>query len=235
MLQKKRNIMVEPHRIADATDAVAVAKEVTGFGVPSRAAPFVDRITIKDDDTPFLARQLVGTVAWRVEFEDISLTLKSAVSSFQDPYRRSFIVLIQEETGILWSVKSVSDKKDIDLKPEPSAAVAEEQLGPEGEIYVGLAAANPGISFLNALDVILKRGNSSPFLAKEFYAVYVLESIHGATPLPVWSITLRGIPPIPVTERYGNTIPVWQRNRMRSVVDANSGKLFFSTNSPQPK
>ncbi len=140
--------MVEPHRIADATDAVAVAKEVTGFGVPSRAAPFVDRITIKDDDTPFLARQLVGTVAWRVEFEDISLTLKSAVSSFQDPYRRSFIVLIQEETGILWSVKSVSDKKDIDLKPEPSAAVAEEQLGPEGEIYVGLAAANPGISFL---------------------------------------------------------------------------------------
>jgi hypothetical protein len=82
---------------------------------------------------------------------------------------------------------------------------------------------------------VLSHGIGSPFLAKEIHGVYVMHSRMGSTPRPVWAITLRGLPPMAARGSYGDTIPVWQRNHMRNVLDARSGEVLFATNSPQPE
>lgn len=235
-LQSERSIMtIEQHRIIDENDAIKVAKELTGLGELSGVVVTAQRVTVDSDDTPFLAKQLIGIYAWQVTFENVSLQLKSAIKGFQDPYTRKFIVLIREDTGQLWSVKSFFHENVPDLKPEPSAQAAEAQLRPEKEIYTGLPPENPQITFLEALDIVLTQGSGSPFLAKEIHAVYVMESEMGSEPRPVWAVTLRGIPPIPVSGPYADTIPVWQLNRMRHLIHAQTGVLLFATNSPQPE
>jgi hypothetical protein len=230
--QTERYTMTKQHRIAGEADAISVAKQMTGFGALKAVAITAQRVRVESDNTPFLARQIIGTSAWRVEFDNISLVLKSATKGFKDPYRRKFITLIQEDTGQLWSVKSFSEEPLPDVRPEPSAEAAEAQLRPEREIYEGLPVENPKCTFLDALDIVLSRGVGSPFLAKEIHAVYVMESERDSVPRPVWAVTLRGIPAISVSR---GSVPEWQRNRMRNVVEANTGKLLFATNSPQPE
>lgn len=222
---------MEQSRITDEGEAISLAKELTGFDKLKGVVVTAQRVTVERDDTPFLASRLIGISAWQVKFENVSLSLKSATPGYQDPYIRKFIVLIREDTGQLWSVKSHFDEEVPDLRAEPSAEVAEKQMRPEKEIYDSLPPYHPQITFLDALDVILTKGSASPFEAKEFHAVYVMESEMGSSLRPVWAITLRGIPPLPVS--YPD-IPVWQRNRMRHVVNAKTGELLFATNGPQP-
>jgi hypothetical protein len=39
---------------------------------------------------------------------------------------------------------------------------------------------------------------------------------------------------MPVDGPFGDTVPAWQRNHMRNVVDDATGRNLFATNSPQP-
>ncbi len=223
--------IVEDRKIENEVDAVAVAREVTGFAPSPGMLPLARRFTVERDDTPFVWRELVGAAAWRVEFANVSLDIKAAAAGAKDPFQRTFVVLMLEETGRVWSVRSIWPEPVADLKPEPPPDVAEAQMRPEKDVYVGLATENPRINFQDALGIVLNNGVGSPFQAKEIDAVYVMESERNSVPRPVWAITLRGIPPLPVSDP---SIPVWQRNRMRNVVNANTGKLLFATNSPQP-
>ena len=117
-LPEERSIMKEQHRINSENDAISVAKKLTGFDALSGVVTTAKRVTVESDDTPFLAKQLIGTSAWRVEFNNVSLSLKSAIPGFRDPYTRKFIVLIREDTGQLWSVKSFFDEIVPNLKSE---------------------------------------------------------------------------------------------------------------------
>lgn len=116
------------------------------------------------------------------------------------------------------------------------------------ETYHGFPANPPQVSFLDALSAVATKGGvGNPFLAKEIYAVYVMESRRPGTrwgwnPRPVWAITLRGLPYIPLKGRGPSPrdvpdeelVPMWQSNHMRNVVDAITGNVLFATTIPQP-
>jgi len=225
--------MVEPHQITSQSEAVAVASRLTGLDELSEkiSARFT---TVTEDYTPFLSKQLIGSQAWQVEFENVSLRLESAIPGYQDQFQRKFIVLIDRNTGQLLSITSKFEGKDPDMRPIASGESAEEQLRAEEETYHGLPDEEPKIGFLDALDIVLSDGIGSPFLAKEIYASYVMHSRMDSEPRPVWIVTLRGLPPMPARGPYGDSIPVWQRNHMRNIIDAMTGESLFATNSPQP-
>jgi hypothetical protein len=225
--------MSEKRGLATEAEAIALAIRLTGLDAVSKKAS-AEKIIIVDDKTPFLWRQLLNRRAWTVKFEPGALHLKSSIPGFQDRYPRKFSVLLDERTGQLLKVEARFEGDDPDMRPAPSGDAAEAQLRAEKEIFTGLPVVEPKLTLLDALDVVLKSGIGSPFLAKEIEAVYVMHSRMGSSPRPVWSITLRGLPPMPARGQHADTIPSWQRNHMRNVIDAVSGEFVFATNSPQP-
>ena len=227
--------MATRQRIQTEAEAVQRAMQLTGFDALPEVESRAERVIVADSDTPFLAKQIVGRAAWRVELGRVSLVLRSAIAGFQDRYRRRrFLVLLDEQNGTLFEITSKYAGPAPEMRPEPSAAAAEAQLSAEKEIYLGFPDHDPRVRFLDALDAILAGGIGSPFYAKEIHAVHVSHSEMGSPPRDVWAITLRGLPPIPAHGPAGDAVPEWQRNHMRNLVDANTGKVLSATNSPQP-
>ncbi len=225
--------MFQRTRITSDAEAIARALKLTGFDpatVRLSAAPE----QLSSSYIPFLWREVAGRSAWRVTIAGAPLTLRTASPDQRDRYPRRFTVILDEETGRLLELYSTFDGDAPDMRPLPAAQSAEHQLRSEEEIYTGFPDEDPKLSFLDALSVILTNGMGSPLLAKEFYGVCVTESNMGAPPRAVWAITLRGLPPLPVRGPAGDSVPAWQRNHMRNVLDALTGAFLFATNSPQP-
>jgi hypothetical protein len=218
----------------------AYVDELTGFGTLEGITKSFTRVDVNDDNTPFLHRQINGRKnIWRAEFKNVRLKLKSTVRGFKDRYVRTFEVLIDPNTGHLLRIKSSCDVNDPDMLPEPPACHAEKQIKKHGEIYHGFPNEPPKANLLDALDGV---GIGSPLLAKEIHAVYVLHSSASRKHRRVWVVTLRGIPYRPlkgVPPEFAHIpdeeiAPIWQRNRIRNVVDAVTGKPLFATTCPQP-
>lgn len=226
--------MTKQRSLTDKSAAIDRAIQITGFHQLAEMTSSAQQTVITRDETPFLRKQVIGRRTWQIEFNKVSLRLKSASSGFQDTYRRRFFVLLDENTGQLLSIQSRFEGEAPDMHPEPAGALAEAQLTAESETYLGLPTEDPKIDFLTALDAVLSKGIGSPFLAKEIQALYITETRLGGIPRAVWVVTLRGLPPIPAHGPYGDQIPIWQRNHMRNVVDAATGDVLFATNSPQP-
>lgn len=226
--------MANRQRIQTEAEAIQRALHVTGFDALQDVEAHATHGAVQQSDTPFLAKQIVGRVAWRVELSKVSLVLRSSIPGFRDRYRRRFFVLLDEDDGKLLEITSVYGGPASEMRPVPSAAVAEAQLSAEKEIYLGFPDKDPRVNFLGALDAILSGGIGSPFYAKEINAVYVSHSEMGSPPRDIWAITLRGLPPIPAHGPGGDSVPEWQRNHMRNLVDASTGKVLSATNSPQP-
>ena len=221
------------HPLASEAEAIEQASHLTELDTLTQTIA-ARQLIIRDDRTPFLWRQFEGKPCWEVNFDGVSLRLRSAISGFRDKYVRRFSVLLDGTTGQLIRIVSPFEGQDPDFRPQPSGAAAEAQLRGQDEIYEGLPPHPPRLTFLAALDVELTQGIGSPFLAKEIYASYVTHSRAGASPRAVWVITLNGLPPMPVDGPFGDTVPAWQRNHMRNVVDDATGRNLFATNSPQP-
>lgn len=236
----KRQHMNENSKIESQAEAITRAISLTGLdSVSKKATP--ERTTVAEDRTPFLSQQFNGKSVWRVRFGPGSLKLKSAEPGFVDKYERIFDVLLDERTGQLIGLSSHFSGAARDMRPEPSAASAEKQLRATSEVYLGLPTVDPKVTFLSALDAVLTNGVGSPFLAKEIDGLYILDTSSGSAPRPVWVITLRGLLPIPALGPVNpahvpeETAPIWQRNHMRNVVDATTGKFLFATNYPNPE
>lgn len=219
----------------------AYADKMTGFGTLEQIRKSFGRFDVNDDNTPFLHRQINGKKnVWRIEIKNVRLKLKSVWPRYKDNYLRNFEVLVDPNTGHLLRIRSKFDGYDPNMLPEPPAEWAEARIRGAGyEIYHGFPAEPPKISFLEALDAIMTKGVTSPLLAKEIYASYVMESEMKSQPRPVWAITLRGIPPlqtitVPPGVSKDKLPPIWQRNHIRFVVNAVTGKVLFANTSPQP-
>jgi hypothetical protein len=218
------------------SDLDAYVDELTGFGTLKAITKSFERVDVNDDNTPFLHSQINRKRnIWRVRIKNVRLKLKSAIPWLKDRYVRNFEVLVDPNTGHLLRIRSKFDGHDPNMLPEPPAEVAEEEMRNSGnEIYHGFPLDPPKISLLDALDAVM----GSPYLAKEIYAVHVIQSDMGSKPRAVWAITLRGIPPItrigPSRVRAKELLPVWQLNHIRNVLDASTGKLLFATSCPQP-
>jgi hypothetical protein len=226
--------MPDLHAISSQAEAVAQAARLTGLDTLTKKIA-ARRVTVQDERTPYLWEQYNGQQAWSVEFAEVFLHFKSAVPNFADKYKRKFSVLLDERTGQLISTVSRFDGKDPDLHEQPSGASAERQLKAGDEFYYGLPVEGPKLTFLAALEVVLNKGIGSPFMAKEIYGNYVVESRGGSPRRNVWVVTLRGLPPIPSHGPGGDSIPAWQRNYMRNVVDDETGANLFATNVPHPE
>jgi len=83
------------------------------------------------------------------------------------------------------------------------------------------------VSLDEALDAAC---GSNPLAAKEIIAVCVMFSHLDQEPVPVWSITGRGIPDMGMLG--GDEVPLYYKNRMRTIVNALDGKAWIMTNSP---
>jgi hypothetical protein len=230
---KGRKAMQVQIPISNEENAIKLAKHLTNLDAISKKIS-AERIKIVEDNTPFLWKQFIGKQAWQVKFEDGSLKLKSAIPGFQDKYKRNFIVLLDEATGKLLKVQSKYEGEAPEMRPAPTGASAEAQLRGDQENYLGLPTTNPHHNFLEALDLVLSKGVGSPFLAKEINGVYVIHTKMNSDPKPVWVITLRGLPPIPIGGPQEDAVPEWQRNHMRNVIDDVAGIVLFATNNPHP-
>jgi hypothetical protein len=217
--------------------AAACINNITGLGKISELNSIV-ATNWSDKTVPFVSKQLRDKMIWQASFRSISLASLATNADQGDLYKwqREFTAFINQETGQFIGIKcKFFGKADDSMRPEPSADSAEAQLRGAEELYSGVPDAYPNISFIEALKGLIDQGVGNPLIAKEIDAWYVLDSHLGSTPRAVWAITLRGIPP--VTPRGGEKdqeVPEWQRNHIRYVVDAATGKCLFRTNVPQP-
>jgi hypothetical protein len=236
--RQKGTKMTEQLRIANQKDAIDQSARLTALNLLTNKVS-AERIIVADERTPYLWKQFANQPAWKVEYFDVRLELATSMKDFADPYRRTFTVLLNEKTGQLINIVSkivpTTENHDGDLLEQPSGKDAEAQLAAEDEIYHGLPTEPPKLNFLDALAVVLNKGIGSPFLAKQIYANFVMHSRGGSPVRSAWVVTLRGIPPIAAHGPHGDSIPVWQRNHIRNVVDDETGKNLFATNSPQPR
>ena len=224
--------MTEP--IKTAEQAIARANALTNLSSISEP-PKAALVTMPEDVTPYLGEPHKGKPAWRVDYPKASLKFDTAIAGFADPFKRAFAVWLDPATGSLFFVASTYEgAPDPNMRPMPLCGVATEQLSNEGEVYTGYPPDTPTIHFLAALECILGKGVGSPFQAKEIHGAYVMHSRMGSTRRPVWAVTLRGIPPIQARGAAADSVPEWQRNHIRNVVDAASGQVLFANNSPQP-
>ncbi len=198
-------------------EAVTRALEYTGFDELrnfelDKSLNEVQLITVHDSTTPFLSDSINGKTAWAVEFENIVLQANASPITFT--------VILDAETGRLFEIRSKYEGPPEKRPCEPSAKLAEQQLGMTIERYLGLPQTPPSVSFLQALDSAF----TSPVHASLTIARYVIYSSQGRAEQPVWAISLHGLPPIPV--KHGTI------DFMRSVINAETGERIMEVNLP---
>lgn len=223
---------------ANEPEATATALRLAGLDPAYLRRARTEIVDLTGDATPFVHDQIsqLGQ-AWAITIDRIRWALPSSIPGYLDHYERTASILLAQTTGQLLRVEADAHVRDPDMRPLPPANIAEERLSKSGERFVGLPDEEPAISFLDALDRILSGGLGSPFNAKAVHGFYVLHTKLGSVVRPVWSITLRGIPPLEASVPRGvdsATIPMWQLNHARNVVDAVTGQVLYATSVPQP-
>ena len=214
------------------TERQAIVRVADGLGKKELAASecVADLVTLEVDNTPFLSHELVGRPLWQVEVR-LDLGLNSAPTAEMSP--RVFDVLVDPVDGRLLKIISRWPAGVPMTAPMPSAPFAEQCLRRSGqERYLEFPLAPPRVSFLDALDIVYKKGVGNPLTAKQIMGQYVLRSKMGRGPKAVWAITLWGIPSLPLSRP---NVPVDARNHVRNIVDATTGEWISAGTSPQPE
>jgi hypothetical protein len=231
--QPARESVREAWTVRTEQQAIARAREITGLPGSSPPKFSAEVTTLAEDNTPFLHAQIEGRPIWKVVIAGWMLDLKSGGPDEHDRFARTFDVFIDPIDGKLLKAVSRWPEGVPPIAPQPSAQSAEEQMPrSDDERYHGFPDPPPLIDLVHALDIVQRDGSSSPYLAKQIIAHYVMESTRGGKPRPVWAITHWGIPPF---EASYPGVPVDARNHMRTVVNAETGKCLFSTTTPQPE
>lgn len=210
--------------------ALSAARSITGLtGMPSVAPGLPAR-----DRVPFLSQQVaaLGPV-WELVWQGVRLSLPSARGA-ADAYERRVVLRLAQGTGQVIGATLAAGTAVAGMRPTPDGDMAQDQLRRASESYKGLPLAPPRHSLLAALDAVQARGVGSPLQAAEIQALYVMHELRGRAPVPAWVITLNGIPPLAHSGPAGAQVPVWQRNHIRNVVDANTGRPLYATTVPQP-
>lgn len=221
--------------VRNEEQAIAKAREIIGVSerdIPNVTAKLVT-LAEHEDKTPFLHDQIIGRPIWQIVITKWKLRLPSAASDEKDLYERTFDIFVDPKNGHLLKILSRWPKGVPQIAPRPPADSAEEQLKNAGlEKYHRFPERKPTINFIEALDVVLKKGFGSPLYSKQILAHYVVRSEMRREPRRVWAITLHGIPPFEAMGGPG--VPEDARNHMRNIVDAETGKWLCGHTSPQP-
>ena len=191
------------------------------------------QVTMLDSTTPFLAEQLNNRTALLVTLKDVPLNIEKVTGPTKTVLTgtRDFELYIDPVSGKLLKIVSTLDdywKKlgDGEIR-KPLAAAAEKELRRNlHESYDGIPEQEPAISFLDALNAVV--GN--PVTASQIVAWYVLRTTNRRTSA-VWVIHLYGISHIGAIGRE-KTAPIYQRNHLRSIINAQTGRLISAGNCP---
>ncbi len=208
------------------------ASKITGFNATETAIRSTDekvkKIVFNDDITPFLGEYGKKRAVWRIKYAGINLE-ESKGQEIDESFRRDFEVYIDSLSGHLLKITCHYGQTNPEECPELKAEEAEQQLNNHSsERYLGFPDEAPLISFKKAL----LKCHVNPYPAEEILGQYVMYTDGGCEPTPVWIISFCGLPPLPIIGGVADWIPLYQRTRSRSVVDALTGRVFFVTNTP---
>src|ERR1041385_8898098 len=126
-----------PESITTPGQAIVRGHFLSGLSV-SFGTPTATLTKVAGDVTPFLGERNVGKPAWQLDYPTNSLKVPSAPPGSADRYRRTFTVMLEAASGILFYITSTYEgAPDPDMRPLPSCGVATEQLSREEEVYDG--------------------------------------------------------------------------------------------------
>jgi len=199
----------------------------------SSAENYVKKVVIKKDSTAFLSSQIEGRELWQIRLNDVDIRPKFSRDEGYDVWRKkSFIVLLNANTGQPLKIYSIPLSKDSICTLKHTAEKATALLSNRREVYHGFPTEPPQITFLQALNAA---AGCLPLVANEIVAQYIMYSQFGRDPIPVWSITSLGVPPIHFTsyrEKYKKKSNNISLDCERCLVNAISGELMSQTNVP---
>jgi len=220
--------------------AIELALRYSGFNdkmIPAGiSTEDVQLVVLNDTITPFLGNFTDGKSVWAILCKDVRFDpwnkIEDKVSTLRD-----FRIYIDSLNGHLLKIVCNHDELDSYEDPEISAQYAEEQISRAGEMYMRIPDSIPAVSFTSAAFAC----THNPLASKQILGQYVLYSqkyrdvkqdLKETVPIPVWIITLRGIPPLDHHGPRGAWIPIYQRNRIRQIVNTITGRIRSTSTTP---
>jgi hypothetical protein len=222
--------------IASASQAEAAAVRFLGYSARERPE-LVATLERRGEgaQVPFLDASLHDQDIWHVVVSDAGLILAST-SPDTPRHEVTFDVYLEAASGCVTKIVSrwAPDRPE-GLPISSAASLAEKTHRSDDETWVSLGPAAPNLSLMQALDEVQQQGGEV-LEAGQIAAYYVAMSrLQHPEPLPVWSIHLRGIPPMETPlPRGAKPVPEYARDHMRYVVNDGTGKCLFMTTTPQP-
>ena len=184
---------------------------------------------------PFVGKFLKEKKIWCVNVTGAVLEINSKNNGKLESLPLKLTILLDHESGQIIKINAIVEKGSTPQHtPKASIASAERQMQNVCEIYTGFPKKVPTVNFHDALKSVYNGFGGNPLEASEIEAVYVMQSHLRKEARAVWAITLYGISPFSTFGGDDDSVPVSQRNHLRSIVDAKTGKLLSSTTVPQP-
>jgi hypothetical protein len=222
--------------ITTPDQAVELALEYTGFDRAEYKrgkdpAEMTSKVVVTEDKTPFFHDRIVNKELWVVTFDSVYVEIPRLAPSYErNQTRKTYDIYFEPETGHLLKIESRWDGHDSTLSEEPPADIAAEDMSKNGIAYLDFVKVIPEVDFYHALQIAPECYAAN---AKQIIAHLVISDQGGGDPRPVWSILGRGTPPFHHFGGPTSAVPVWQRNRMRCLVDATNGDyLLWMVNIP---
>ena len=209
---------------ADGAQA-AVERARHGLGLSGNGQATAARVRLGAATLPFLATEIAGREAWRVEISDPHW------SSIELPYLQALTVLLAPDGLAVLRVDSAWPDREPAMAPYPATAVEERQLAAHDERFSGVPPDSADVTLARALAVIAVNGGDLAH-TRQIIAYRVARQTLQYRERPVWIVQLRGIPPIAAA---GPGVPVDARNHLRHVVDARTGEWLGADTIPQPE
>jgi hypothetical protein len=215
------------------TEEQATEKARRYLGLPDDAPqPEPAKLVILDaDNTPYLSEIITGRPIWHIVIKDWKIELKSFPER-EDSYVRTFDVFLDPQTGQLLKIVSRWPDGVPPIPPEPGAASYTDQMKRAGnERYHGFPAELPSATFVDALDGVLT-GGGNLLGCQQIVGQYVIWSMMGKAPKPMWIISLRG-----GAQWHSHGPPGATRvamNHLRHKVDPTTGKSINASSTPNP-
>ena len=213
----------------DRNKIISIIAKTTGF-TPPFAIDSITEARADEAQIPFLNKSLENRVGIKVALTPGKLNLGPSGVPSGDKYERRFVVLLDAAANTVLNVRSIFAGDATEMRAEPSPSEAERQLRLDYESYISFPKEAPTVTLLHALEVVSSQGVGDPYSAKEIDAWYINFSRKNSTPTPTWVITMRGLPPF-ISKRNR---PERERNHMRNMVDAITGKFLYASNGPHP-
>jgi hypothetical protein len=203
----------------------AITKVVRALGISGdhSGSVHVREEILSSEAMPFLGDQLNGKKTLVVDMVNISLPAPAGPNK----YIRSLKVTLAPNSTTPMAVQSGWPQEIPPMEPVPSAKEVARQITAEGEAYIGLPADEPKHGLVELLNT--KAMGWGPE-TKQIVAYYVMANGVQYKNRPMWFVQLRGNGPwLP---RPG--IPMAYSDHLTNIYDAETGKWFRATTTPQP-